>query len=352
MKDLPYRQTHPRQLIFALALMFAAFLPAPAQQVETIKVETRLVNLNVVAVDRTGRRLSGLKREDFEVYEDGVRQEITHFATEEEPLRLVLLFDTSISMEAVLPAVRQEAARLVAGLRAQDEISIVTFASRVQMLARWVNKTEAAAEIERLHSEPHTSPVPATIARPGYNVGDGNTYMYEALKYIFENIRGDEDKVAVIMFSDGVDTGAGRSMERIKERADALGKELKWLAQESWALVYPIRYKTRQMIGELPKPAWRPARAIVIGSEPKNPGIEFLEKIAGETGGASFEFQTQQDLAAALEKTFADLRSQYSMAYRPPQRKDEGENVFHRIKVRINRPDAVARTRVGYYGPK
>lgn len=346
MKSLFRRHSHPRQFILALLLTLAASLNASAQQEETIKVETELVNIKAVVSDRGGRRISGLKREDFEVYEDGVRQEITHFATEEQPLRLVLLFDTSLSMEEVLPVVKEEATRLVANLSAQDEVSIVTFASRVNLLSSWVNKTEAAAEIEKLHSESHPLPVPATIARPGYNVGDGNTYMYEALKYVFDNVRGRDDKVAVIMFSDGVDTGAGRSMERIKERAETLGKDVKWLAEESWALVYPIRFKTKQWIGETPQPAWRPTRAIRLGSAPVNPSIELLTKIAVTTGGDTFEFTTQQDLMAAIQKTLTDLRSQYSLAYRPPQARDK--NAFHRIKVRVLQPNMVVRARDGY----
>lgn len=346
MKSLLRKYSHSRPFNFALVLTLASFPFTHAQAQETIKVETELVNIQAVVTDRGGRRIGGLKKEDFEVYEDGVKQEITHFATEEQPLRLVLLFDTSISMEGVLPVVKEEAARLVANLRPQDEVSIVTFASRINLLASWVNNTEAAAEIEKLHSESHPDPLPATIARPGYHVGDGNTNMYEALKYVFDNVQGQDERVAVIMFSDGVDTGAGRSMPRIKERAETLGKDVKWLAEESWALVYPIRFKTKQWIGETPQPAWRPVRAINIGSAPVNPSIELLSRIAGTTGGDVFEFTTQQDLMAAIQKTLTDLRSQYSIAYRPPQSKDK--NAFHRIKVRVKRPDVAVRTRDGY----
>ena len=347
MKRLPKYHPHSNCLALALLCVLAAPLHIGAQQAETIKVETELVNIKAVVTDRGGRRISDLKKEDFEVYEDGVKQEISHFATEEQPLRLVLLFDTSISMEEVLPFVKQEAIKLIDELREQDEISVVTFASRIEWPTNgWVDRAQAKEQVKNLQSEPHQNPLPPTVGRQGYNIGDGNTYMYEALQYVFEHVRGDDDKVAVIAFSDGVDTGAGRSMERIKERAETLGKDVKWLAEESWALVYPVRFKTKQWIGDAPKPAWRPARAITIGSAPTNPSIELLSKIATATGGDVFEFTTQQDLALAIQKTLTDLRSQYSLAYRPPPVKDK--NGFHRIKVRIKRQGLAVRARDGY----
>ncbi|MDT4896214.1 MAG: hypothetical protein QOH25_1291 [Acidobacteriota bacterium] len=347
MKRLARHHPYSKRLALALLCGLVASLHVGAQQEETIKVETELVNINLVVMDRGGRRISGLKKEDFEVYEDGARQEISYFATEEQPLRLVLLFDTSLSMEEVLPFVKQEAVRLIDELRAQDEITVVTFASRVEWPTNgWVDRDQAKEQVRNLRSEPHQNPLPPTVGRPGYNIGDGNTYLYEALQYVFEHVRGDDDKIAVIAFSDGVDTGAGRSFERTKERAETIGKNVKWLAEESWALVYPVRYKTKQWIGHDPKPAWRPARAITIGSAPTNPSVELLAKIATASGGEVFEFTTQQDLALALQKTLTDLRSQYSLAYRPPQAKDK--NGFHRIRVRVKQQGLAVRARDGY----
>src|SRR5258705_13607189 len=102
-------QILPRRELISVALtitcIIAAGFPAAAQDV--IKVESQLVNLNVVVMDRQGRRVTGLVKEDFEVFEDDSRQEITHFLAEERPLRLALVFDVSLSMEAALPTVKQ-----------------------------------------------------------------------------------------------------------------------------------------------------------------------------------------------------------------------------------------------------
>ena len=336
-------------LAAACALCFCTFTFAQGEQ-ETIKVDTELVNLNVVVMDRQGRRIGGLKKEDFEVYEDGAQQQISHFAAEERPLKLVLLFDTSISMEEVLPAVKQEAIRLINNLQVDDRVSILSFASQVRLISSWVDREQAVDEVRRITPEAHPSPLPPTIWRRGYHIGDGNTYLYEAFEYVFDHLRADGDRVAVLMFSDGVDTGAGRDIGRIKKRSNEIGKQVRRQAEESWALVYPIRYKTRQFIGALPEPAHRPIGAIRLGRGPADPGRELFSKIATASGGEVFEWTTQQDLTVVIENALADLRSQYGLAYQPPRADDR--NRSHRIKVRVKRPEMIVRTRESYRRPQ
>jgi VWFA-related protein len=210
-----------------------------------------------------------------------------------------------------------------------------------------LNKQRAEDVIKNLQPESHAQPVPATISRNGYRIGDTNTYLYEAFRYVFDNFRADHDRIAILMFSDGVDTAAGRALPNISKRAHEVGKEVLRQAQESWAIVYPIRYKTEQAIGEMPKRAQRPFPiAINIGSPPADPGRELFAQIAAASGGELFEWTTQQDLIEAVRNALADLRSQYGMAYRPPSGKSK--NGFRRIKVRVKRPNMVVRTREGY----
>ena len=334
-------------LAFVVLCIIAVAVPVVAQE-EVVRVETSLVNLNVVVTDRQGRRVSGLTREDFEVYEDGSRQEITHFTSDERALRLVLVFDVSLSMEAVLPTVKQEAIALLGGLRADDEVSVVSFASEVRAGSGWLNKERAGDVIRSVTPEPHAQPVPASIDRHGYRVGDTNTYLYEAFHYIFDNFKADNDRIAVVMFSDGVDTAAGRAMTNIRRRADEVGRKVRREAQESWALVYAIRYTTEQAIGEMPAPARRPFPAVIrIGSPPADPGRELFGQIAAASGGEVFEWTTRQDLIAAVRNALRDLRSQYGLAYRPLRRKVG--NGFRRIRIRVKQPNLVVRTREGYF---
>jgi Ca-activated chloride channel homolog len=128
---------------WAIVALFLMVAPVFAQQPDTIKVGTELDNLNVIVMNRDGRPVGGLKKEDFEVYEDGKRQELTHFSAEQKSLRLVLLFDTSISMIAVLPGVKREAIALLSNLHPNDEVSVVSFASQVRLLSDWLPPDQA-----------------------------------------------------------------------------------------------------------------------------------------------------------------------------------------------------------------
>jgi hypothetical protein len=119
-------------------------------------------------------------------------------------------------MEAVLPTVKQGAFTLLGSLRQDDEVSIVSFASDVRALSGWLKKEQARDIISNLEAEPHPQPQAPTIGRPGYRVGDGNTFLYEAFEYVFDHFKSSDDRIAIIMFSDGVDTGAGRAIPNIQ----------------------------------------------------------------------------------------------------------------------------------------
>jgi VWFA-related protein len=335
----------------ALMLTFLCMISAGSSvfaQEEVIRIDTALVNLNVVVKDRQGRRVRGLTREDFDVYEDGVRQELTHFVAEKRALQLVLLFDVSVSMEAVLPTIKQEAIALLNTLHADDKVNIVLFASAVQKPSGWLSREQVADVIRNVVLEPHPQPVPATIGQHGYRIGDTNTYLYEALRYVFNSFKVDNDRIAVMVFSDGVDTAAGRANPNIRQRANKIGKEMVRQAQESWALIYPIRYKTEQAIGDLPAAASRPFPPVIhMGSSPDDPGRDLFEKIGTASGGEVFEWTTRPDLTAAITNTLDDLRSQYGIAYRPPGL--NGKRRLRRIQVRVKRLNLVARTREVYF---
>jgi VWFA-related protein len=342
----------PRRELISVALtitcIIAAGFPVRAQEVqEVIKVQTELVSLNVVVMDRQGRRVSGLLKEDFEVFEDDSRQEITHFSADERPLRLVLVFDLSLSMEAVLPTVKQGAFTLLGSLRQDDEVSIVSFATDVVGLSGWIKKEQAKDIISHLEAEPHPQPQASTIGHPGWRVLDGNTFLYEAFEYVFDHSRSSVDRIAIIMFSDGVDTGVARDVRGMKKRIDGIAKEAMRQGQESWAIVYPIRYKTEQIIGDQPAAASRPFPSIVlhIGHAPDDPRRGIFEKIVAASGGAIFDWTTRADLLLAVGNVLADLRSQYGVGYRPPVKNGA---VFRSLKVRVKRPNLVVRTREGY----
>src|SRR5499426_547942 len=153
-------------ICFLTPWMIGLFSPGGAQDEGKVKTKTELINVAVVVKDADGKRISDLKKEDFEIYEDGVLQEITDFKPAPHPLRLVLLFDTSVSMGAIFPAVKDETVKLVESLNQLDEMMIGAFDANLQWSAGWGAKALATTEILALNSTSNPQPI-APNPQPG-----------------------------------------------------------------------------------------------------------------------------------------------------------------------------------------
>ncbi|MGH9897685.1 MAG: VWA domain-containing protein [Pyrinomonadaceae bacterium] len=322
-------------------------------QEDQIKIFSELVNIDVVVKDRSGQRIKGLQKSDFDLEEDGVRQEITHFRAAERPLKIVLLFDTSFSMQDVLPVLKQEASKLVGGMTQEDRLMIASFDCSINRHTIWVDRDHALEATNGItpgpllcHHVAYSPPTPRSTS--GVVIADSNTYVYEAFRDILERFQDGSESIAILAFTDGLDTATRFASNRQKRAG--LGEEMAKLAEESWVTVFPVHPKTEQfkIIGA--SPARRPFPS-TISIKPKysDAGHEFVSKITKATGGEAFEFTTQQSLATAIQEALANMRSQYSLAYRPSRPENKG--AFHRIKIRTTRPGFVTIAREGYRRP-
>ena len=333
--------------------MVSLFIPIDAQ-----RTETESINIDVVVKDATGSRLPELKKEDFEIYEDGVLQEIADIKPAPHPLRLILLFDTSVSMGAIFPAVKDETVKLVESLNQLDEMMIGAFDANLQWSADWGGKALATTEILDLKStsgpQPTTqnpqptppspqprlpSPFPIPPGRrvpPGGRVRlpDKNTNLFGAMRALFERAGGRSGNEVVVLISDGKD-----SVDRdlAKQRPVKDSKQVVREAQGSDAQIYAACFKIERENSGIGFPIGRGG----YGSDCK-----FLSEIADATGGRSFEFESQSALTQVLKKTLDELRSQYTIAYYPSSQGNRAG--FHKIKVVVKKPDLTARTREGY----
>lgn len=323
----------------AAVWMIGLFNLSAAQDAGKIRIETELVNVDVVIKDLAGKRIQDLKKEDFEIYEDGVRQEITHFRPMNQPLRLILLFDMSTSMGSFFPVIKDEAVKLVESLNRLDEMMISSFGRDLQWHTDWAGKAVATTEILSLKSAsvPWQRPRQPFPLPPGRRAGspDVNTNLYGAMRAVFERFGGRGGNEVVLLFSDGVD-----SIDRntAKQRPIKDSKQILKEAQESWAQIYAACFKTER------EKAWNTIP--IGGKDGHGSNCKFLSEVADATGGRAFEFESQPELAVVLKKTLDELRSRYSLAYSPSS---QGNKVgFHKIKVVVKRPDVVARAREGY----
>jgi VWFA-related protein len=335
------------------------FSPVVAQDDGKPKIKTELINIDVMVKDAEGKRIPDLKKEDFEIYEDGVLQEIADFKPAPHPLRLILLFDTSVSMGAIFPGIKDEAVKVVESLNQLDEIMIGSFDAGLQWSSDWGGKALATTEILALKStsnfpptpqNPQPMPSPRPRPRfpspvPGPGPGpfpmprgrmepDKNTNLFGAMRALFERVGGRSGNEVVLIFSDGKDS-VDRNLANQRPVKDQ--KQVIREAQENLAQIYAACFKPDRENSGSP---------FGIGRGGSGSDCKFLSEIADAAGGRSFEFESKSAFAQVLKKTFDELRNQYTLAYRPSS---QGNRVgFHKIKVVVKKQNMIARAREGY----
>ncbi len=190
---------------------------------DAIKLDTTLVTVPVIASDRNGLYIPDLQKEDFAVYEDGVKQEIVFFATVKEPFHVVLMLDTSASTQDQLRQIQKAARAFIEQLQPADRVKVIAFADTVQDLIDFTNDQAALrAAIENVQS------------------GKG-TRLYDAVQRGLAALRPVTGRKAIVIFTDGVD---------MKSEKANYGDNLQAI-EESGVIVYPIRYDTRTTVEAL-----------------------------------------------------------------------------------------------------
>jgi len=323
-------------------LLFGASGEGPVQKKsgdQTIRVRVAMVSLPVVVTTRDGRRVTDLTKEDFDVYEEGKPQEIAGFAATEEPVTIALLLDTSGSTKQKLARIQNEAIRFVNLLHPDDSVAVLSFAEEVHLLEDFsINRDRNAYGIKE--------------TRPG-----GSTVLYEAVWLGLEEvIKPITERKALILFTDGVDTGSRNTSRR----------ETLELAKETRATIYSVFFNTAGdmttgniMGGGSTIPGMPPLIVITPGSPRGMPrgssradyaaGRDYLKELAENSGGRVFDALRMQDLGPVFEQVARELASQYSIGYYPSNAKQDGK--FRKVKVKVKKPDLVARTKKGYYPP-
>jgi VWFA-related protein len=197
--------------------------PEPAtshdqQDLETLKIDTDLIMVPVIATDINGLYIPDLERKEFTVSEDGVNQEIAFFGTVSVPFHVVLMLDTSASTREKLTLIRQAAVAFVEQLQPADRVKIISFDDQVRDLNEFTNDRGALkAAIYRTQS------------------GEG-TKLYDAVQLALDSVKRIRGRKAIVLFSDGVDFHSSSA---------SFDGTLRGLDEEG-VLFYPIRYHTRE----------------------------------------------------------------------------------------------------------
>jgi Ca-activated chloride channel homolog len=299
-------------------LLCAAAVPAQEQQ-ETLKVNVKLVNVFATVVDERGAPVANLKKEDFQILEDGEPQTVAVFDRESGlPLSIVLAVDTSLSTRKDLKLELESARRFVhAILRPVDTLSLYEFKETVRELVPFTSDlARIDGGIDRM--------------RPGFG-----TALYDALYLGSQTLEGRQGRKVMVVITDGGDT---TSKVKYAEAVRA--------AQQSEAIVYSIIIVP------------------ITASAGRNTGGEHaLIQISADTGGKYYYASDIPRLEQALRQISDELRTQYMLAYYPTRRLSDSD--FRHIEVKVKHPPSTAqsppvsqtpllqvRHRAGYYTSK
>jgi Ca-activated chloride channel homolog len=288
----------------------------PQRPPAVVHVETSLVSVPVTVHDREGNIVSGLRKDDFRVFEDEVEQEIEGFASVETPFHLVLLLDSSRSTVFRLEEIKQAAIDFVDQLRPQDSVMVISFDDAVEVNAEFTNE----------HRQ---------LRRAIRNIRSGtSTRIYDAIELaITERLDEVDGRKAIVLFTEGTDTAS----RLVSERATVARVE------ESDALVYVIRYDTEHDLEDLVL-----GRGVRIGGMKSERQREpaYLRELAERSGARLYQAENLPSLNRAFAQISGDLRKQYWISYYPTKAARDG--TYRRLRVSVNRSELILRAREGY----
>jgi VWFA-related protein len=323
--------------LFPLLLLCAAPSLRAQDPDEVLRTETALVQLNVGVVDSRGRAVTTLSKNNFTVYEDGVKQSILHFEPTDAPFSLVLLLDTSGSTLNFRQQFKQAAWRFLDALSPDDRVAVIQFNSKVKSLSKFsTNRKQTAYAIDLAD-------------------GGGDTHFYEALKFALNelNKEGDKRRKAIVCMTDGLDTQLRNSDRPLLARAQTDEEAIAAIdakANPTLNAILNAADKQGVSIFPLALPSGDPKRLPL--PDPVITGIYSaartrLQNLADRTGGRLNDIQRLDQMAQLYVEVAAELRALYTVAYSRGDRARDGK--WHEIKIEVDQTDATARTKPGYF---
>lgn len=320
-------------IIFTFLIVFTAC--AAFAQDDPIKVDSSLVKLNVGVADGRGRPITDLGRGDFTVYEDDVKQSIVNFQPTITPFSVVMILDMSGSTLGFRETIRQSAFRFIDALSPDDRVAVIEFYDKVNLRNDFTNNRKIIANSINVAN------------------GRGKTQLYKALDFSLEKLSAEGSRrKAIIVLTDGIDTSlqnndraflektnfsdvttaikpeANDTLNRILNRADAQG-----------VTIYPLALPT----GDPAKLADPTPTQIAMFQAARTR----LQILATRTGGTYNALNRIEEMSNLYGKIAADLRTLYTLDYQPTNEKRDG--TFRKIRIEVNNPSLIARTREGYY---
>ena len=284
---------------------------SPHVRVPPIQVDVNMVLLDVTVTDASGRVVTGLDRSNFRVFDDRVEQQIVSFSTEDAPISVGMVFDSSRSMEAKLQQSRQAALQFVKTANPQDEFNLISFNERVNQVSGFTSKFDDLQ------------------ARLLFVKAEGRTALIDAIYFELAEMRkASTSRKALLVISDGGDNHSRYTARDVKQAVKEADVEI-----YAVGIFEPLELRTRT-----------PEEA---------EGPDLLAELSEISGGRMFSVEDPAELPDIMEKISFQLRNQYLIGYRPSNLVRDGR--WRRLKVKLAPPKGLPPlqlyTRTGYYAP-
>lgn len=279
---------------------------APSEEqngIYVFKARVEEVVLHATVLDEHGRMVTSLDKTDFQVYEDGVPQNITSFRREDVPVALGIVIDNSGSMRDKRPAVNQAAINLVRASNPQDQVFVVNFNDEFYL------------------DQDFTSQIPKLREALDKIEARGGTALYDAVVASADHLKKNArlDKKVLLVVTDGEDNASRESLEQAVRR----------LQEENGPTVYTVG---------------------LLGTERQRRARRALTALAEQTGGVAFFPKDLSEVDSITQEVAHDIRNQYTIGYRPKRPQNLGG--YRSIKVEAHArgyKKLSVRTRTGYY---
>lgn len=272
--------------------------PEEMDEGTTVRINTRLVSIPIIATDATGRYITDLKEQEFHIYEDGIEQQIASFSLVEQPVNVILLLDVSGSTDWTLDKLKSEAIAFVEQLRPNDYVFVVSFDNVPHALHNQATNDQIVLREAILSAQ--TS---------------GRTSLYDAVHSVIERIlKPVRGRKALVIFTDGLENsslvGTKKGTLRDSEELDAL--------------IYTVQYSSDLIFME----------------------NKYLKRLAENTGGRFYKGNNEKKVRQAFALLAEELRRQYTVSYYPRAPAVSGQS--HDVKVTVDRPGVRLKARKTY----
>jgi VWFA-related protein len=324
---------NPLVFIFISIVLCAG--SAIAQDDDPIVVDSSIVRLNIGVVDSRGRPITNLGKENFAIYEDGVKQSISRFEPVVAPFSVVMILDMSGSTLGFRETIRQSAYRFVDALAPDDRVAVIEFYDKVNL------RNDFTTDRKTIGNS-------ISVAN-----GRGKTQLFKALDFALEKLKGEgKRRKAIIVLTDGVDTAA-RDLDRdalqnasekeltttIKPETSEILARVLGKSDVQGVTIYPLALPTGDPF-KLADPT--PTQIAMFSAARKR-----LQIMADRTGGRLNTINRLEEMGRLYAAVAAELRTLYTIEYQSTNEKRDGK--WREIRLDVDKVDLISRTRPGYF---